>query len=82
MVPADRKVEILARLGFSQSLPGDFHNAFDDLVLKQGNWLDSPDKTDRMYLEVKQRTLEQLISQFPGVSRAKVVIDPTVVARV
>ncbi|MDP9173012.1 MAG: hypothetical protein M3O30_03995 [Planctomycetota bacterium] len=77
MVPADRKMEILGELGFSQALPKDFNNAFEDLVLKQSNWLDPPDKTDRLYLEAKNRTLAQLISHFPGVSNAAVIIDPT-----
>jgi flagellar M-ring protein FliF len=76
MVPADRKLEVLAELGYSQALPRDFKTGFDDIV-KQINWLDSPDKTDRMYLEAKQRTLAMVICQFPNVSNAIVVIDPT-----
>ena len=76
MVPADRKLEVLAELGYSQALPRDISTGFDDIV-KQINWLDSPEKTDRMYLEAKQRTLSMVIREFPGVSNAVVVIDPT-----
>ncbi|MGD1278094.1 MAG: flagellar M-ring protein FliF C-terminal domain-containing protein [Tepidisphaeraceae bacterium] len=76
MVPSDRRLEVLAELGYSQALPRDFKTGFDDIV-KQINWLDSPDKSDHMYLEAKQRTLSMVIRNFPGVSGAIVVIDPT-----
>jgi flagellar biosynthesis/type III secretory pathway M-ring protein FliF/YscJ len=75
-VPSDRKVEILAELGYSQALPRNFDSAFDDII-KQSNFLDSPDKTDQMYLHAKERTLAEIIGQFPGVSNAMVVVDPT-----
>lgn len=77
MVPADRQTEILAELGYSQALPKNFDTAFDDLVNKQSNWLDPPEKTDQLYLQAKERTLSMVISDFPGVSMARVVIDPT-----
>jgi flagellar biosynthesis/type III secretory pathway M-ring protein FliF/YscJ len=77
MVPADRKLEILAELGYSQALPRDFNNAFDDLVLKQSNIMDAPDKTAHLYLEAKNRTLAMVIGRFPGVASASVMIDPT-----
>ena len=76
MVPADRKMEVLAELGFSQALPHNFDSAFDDMI-KQSTWIDSPDKSDRMFLEAKQRTLATVISNFPGVASAVVMIDPT-----
>jgi flagellar biosynthesis/type III secretory pathway M-ring protein FliF/YscJ len=76
MVPSDRKMEVLAELGFSQALPRNFDSAFDDMI-KQSTWIDSPDKSDRMFLEAKQRTLAMVISNFPGVASAVVVIDPT-----
>jgi flagellar M-ring protein FliF len=76
LVPADQKLEVLAELGYSQVLPRNFSDGFDDII-KNINWLDSPEKSDRMYLEAKQRTLSMVIDQFPGVSNAVVVIDPT-----
>jgi flagellar biosynthesis/type III secretory pathway M-ring protein FliF/YscJ len=76
LVPADQKLEVLAELGYSQVLPRNFTTGFDDII-KNINWLDSPEKSDRMYLEAKQRTLAMVIDQFPGVSNAVVVIDPT-----
>jgi flagellar biosynthesis/type III secretory pathway M-ring protein FliF/YscJ len=75
-VPADRKVEVLAILGYSQALPRNFDQGFDEMT-KQMNWLDPPDKTDKMFLEEKQRLLVSIIRRFPGVQDAAVVIDPT-----
>lgn len=75
-VPADRKLEILATLGYSQALPRNFDTGFDE-VIKQMNWLDPPDKTDKMFLDAKERTLASVIQKFPGVQDAAVVIDPT-----
>jgi flagellar M-ring protein FliF len=76
LVPADRKLEVLAELGYAQALPRDFKTGFDDIISKM-SWIDSPDKTDHMYLEAKERTLSMVIGSFPGVSNALVVIDPT-----
>jgi flagellar M-ring protein FliF len=75
-VPADRKLEILATLGYSQALPRNFDAGFDEII-KQMSWLDPPDKTDKMFLDAKERTLASVIRRFPGVRDAAVVIDPT-----
>jgi flagellar biosynthesis/type III secretory pathway M-ring protein FliF/YscJ len=75
-VPADRKVEVLAILGYSQALPHNFDQGFDEMT-KQMNWLDPPDKTDKMFLEEKERLLVSIIRRHPGVQDAAVVIDPT-----
>ena len=75
-VPADRKLEVLAVLGYSQALPRNFDQGFDEMI-KQMNMLDSPDKTDKMFLEERQRMLASILRRFPGVQDAAVVIDPT-----
>ncbi|MGD0463232.1 MAG: flagellar M-ring protein FliF C-terminal domain-containing protein [Tepidisphaeraceae bacterium] len=75
-VPADCKLEVLAVLGYSQALPRNFDQGFDEMT-KQMNWLDSPDKTEKMFLEERQRLLASIIRRFPGVQDAAVVIDPT-----
>jgi flagellar biosynthesis/type III secretory pathway M-ring protein FliF/YscJ len=77
LVPADRRMEILSVLGYSQSLPKNFDHAFDDII-KQMNWLDPPDKTDQMFLRAKEQTIAEMIRGFPGVADAVVVVDPTV----
>jgi flagellar biosynthesis/type III secretory pathway M-ring protein FliF/YscJ len=76
LVPADRKLEILSELGFSQALPRNFDAGFDDLV-KQIGIFDSPEKSERVYLEAKNRMLSEVIRYFPGVTNAIVAIDPT-----
>ncbi len=75
-VPADRKVEVLAVLGYSQALPHNFDQGFDAMT-KEMNWLDPPDKTEKMFLEEKERLLVSIIRRYPGVQDAAVVIDPT-----
>jgi flagellar biosynthesis/type III secretory pathway M-ring protein FliF/YscJ len=76
MVPADRKMEILSVLGYSQALPKNFNSAFDDII-KQMNWLDPPDKTDQMFLRAKEQTIAEMIRGFPGVADVVVVVDPS-----
>jgi len=76
-VPTDRKFDVLAQLGYSQTLPTDFNQSFDDLVLKDSNPLEAPDKTASLFLEAKSRMLQKVIGSFPGVNTAVVVIDPT-----
>jgi flagellar biosynthesis/type III secretory pathway M-ring protein FliF/YscJ len=77
MVPADRKMEVLAVLGYSNALPRDFDKGFDEII-KQMNWLDPPDKTDQMFLRAKEQTLATMIRHWPGIAEADVVIDPSV----
>lgn len=75
-VPADRKLEIMAVLGYSNALPKNFEDGFDSIV-KEMNWLDPPDKTQEMFLRAKEQTLKSIIRRMPGVSDAEVVIDAT-----
>ncbi|HEY1921985.1 MAG TPA: flagellar M-ring protein FliF C-terminal domain-containing protein, partial [Tepidisphaeraceae bacterium] len=56
--------------------PRNFDQGFDEMT-KQMNWLDPPDKTDKMFLEEKERLLVEILRQYPGVQNAAVVIDPT-----
>src|SRR5271154_6611105 len=76
MVPADRKIEILADLGFAHLLPHKTDAGFDEIVKQMTPW-DPADKTARLWVEAKQRTLSAVIDDFPGVREADVVIDPT-----
>ena len=76
-VPADRKLEIMAVLGYSNALPRNFEDGFDGIV-KEMNWLDPPDKTAEMFLRAKEQTLKSMIRRWPGVADAEVVIDASV----
>jgi len=74
-VPADRKLEIMSVLGYSNALPKNFEDGFDSIV-KEMNWLDPPDKTAEMFLRAKEQGLKSMIQAWPGVSDAQVIIDP------
>ena len=74
-VPADRKLEIMAVLGYSNALPRNFEDGFDSIV-KQMNWLDPPDKTEQMFLGAKEQAVKEMIRDCPGVANAEVIIDP------
>jgi len=76
-VPADRKLEIMAVLGYSNALPKNFEDGFDGIV-KEMNWLDPPDKTAQMFLRAKEQTLKSMMRDWPGVADAEVIIDPGV----
>jgi flagellar biosynthesis/type III secretory pathway M-ring protein FliF/YscJ len=74
LVPPDRKFEILADLGYSRLLPKSTETGFDSII-KQMNVFDSDSREGALWNEAKQRTLAQVISDFPGVVSARVVID-------
>lgn len=76
MVPADRKIEVLADLTYAHALPRDIKSGFDEMV-KQMNPFDSESRDEAMYNEAKARTLVEIIRMLPGVSDAMVMIDPT-----
>jgi flagellar M-ring protein FliF len=73
-VPADRKIEIMAVLGYSNALPRNFEDGFDGII-KEMNWLDPPDKTKEMFLRAKEQTLKSILRRMPGIVDAEVVID-------
>jgi len=76
MVPADRKLEVLADLTYAHALPHDFKSGFDEMV-KQMNPLDSESRDEAMYNEAKARSLAEVIRRMPGIADATVIIDPT-----
>ncbi len=76
LVPADKRWEILAGLGYSQLLPRNTESGFEAMV-KQMNPLDGPSKTDKFWNHAAEMTLSRIIGRFPGVASAVVMIDPT-----
>ena len=75
MVPADKKMQILAELGFAQVLPSDTSAGFNEII-QQMSPFDSQSQKDRMWLQATQVTLAQVIRGFPNVTNATVMIDP------
>ena len=75
-VAADRRDEVLADLAYSQLLPRDTKNAFDELISKSSPFQSSR-MTEALWIQVKQQTLAQVMRRFPRVNHAMVLIDPT-----
>jgi flagellar biosynthesis/type III secretory pathway M-ring protein FliF/YscJ len=74
MVPADRKMEILADLMYRQAMPRDSRSAFEEMSAKLNPF--SPEsEREAWYNQATQQTLSQLISRFPGVADARVIIN-------
>lgn len=76
LVPADRKVEAVASLMYAHALPRNAKDGFDE-VLKNINPFMSQSQSDKVWNRGKELTVSQIISLFPDVSEAHVMIDPT-----
>jgi flagellar biosynthesis/type III secretory pathway M-ring protein FliF/YscJ len=74
LVPADRQSEVLAALMFARVLPQDTHSAFETMS-KQINPFSSNSQMDMAYSEATASELSSIISRFPGVSNARVIIN-------
>ncbi|HLL90063.1 MAG TPA: hypothetical protein VK324_12245, partial [Tepidisphaeraceae bacterium] len=81
VVPADRKMECIAILGYEQLLPRDTRKGFDEMV-KQINPFEANGMVEAKLNQGKAITLSQVIGRFPGVREATVVIDPTTERRI
>ena len=76
LVPADRKLEAVANLMYNHALPHNAQDGFDE-VLKNINPFMSQTQTDKMWNRGKEMTVAQIITHFPDVAEANVMIDPT-----
>lgn len=74
LIPADRKWQVMAILGYEQLLPSDTSAGFDALV-KGINPLESNSMTDRKFAEYRSATMAKIIRQFPNVKEANVIVD-------
>jgi flagellar biosynthesis/type III secretory pathway M-ring protein FliF/YscJ len=74
LVPSDRKNEILANLMFARVLPQDTHSAFEQMS-KSINPFTSNTQMEMAYTEATATELSSLISLFPGVANARVMIN-------
>ena len=74
LVPADRKSEILANLMFARVLPQDTHSAFETMS-KEINPFMPNSQVEMAYSEATAMELSSLISRFPGVANARVIIN-------
>src|SRR5436190_9466663 len=76
LVSADRKMEALADLAYARLLPRNTETGFDQMVAKLSPWASAGER-DALYNRGKEITCSKLISLFPDVEQADVVIDPT-----
>jgi len=74
MVAAERRLEAFSDLSFNQLLPRDTTSAFDAILNKMSPW-DSAGKQEVMWNQMKEMHLAQVMSSWPGVSQAHVMID-------
>jgi flagellar biosynthesis/type III secretory pathway M-ring protein FliF/YscJ len=74
MVPADRKMELVADLMYQNMLPTDLHSIFEE-VNKNLNPFSSPTEREATYNQAREMELSQIIGRFPNVADAQVVIN-------
>jgi len=75
LVPTERKIEALSVLGYNGALPKDTANGFDDIIKQLSPW-DGVGRQNAMFNHGKELTLSRIVSNFPDVATAVVVIDP------
>ncbi len=63
-VPADRKLEVLSDLIYSDTLIGNTESGFDALV-KESSLFDSPSKADKMFNHAREEMLQSIVREFP-----------------
>lgn len=74
MVPAERRLEVLASLQMQELLPEDTSKGFDAMVDKQ-TWWQSESQNRQLYLIAKQNVLSQVIRAYPWAKQATVLIS-------
>jgi flagellar biosynthesis/type III secretory pathway M-ring protein FliF/YscJ len=76
MVPAEKKIEILADLAFTKAMPRISDSGFEQMLVKLSPWASATER-DAVYNRAKEITCSKLIGYFPDVEDAQVMIDPT-----
>ncbi|HEX4793582.1 MAG TPA: hypothetical protein VH370_07320, partial [Humisphaera sp.] len=76
MVPSGDKLKAYSVLAYANALPRDGKDAFEDIV-KNINPLQAESTTEKLWLHAREVALGQIITHFPGVESATVIIDNT-----
>jgi len=74
LVPTERKREALSVLGFNGVLPKDTASGFDEEIKQLSPW-DGVGRQNAVYNRAKELELSQIVSMYPDVASAKVLID-------
>jgi flagellar biosynthesis/type III secretory pathway M-ring protein FliF/YscJ len=76
VVPAERKLEAVALLAYSDALPNNIYAAWDEIAAKMSPW-DPDSKQKSLQNQAKERFMSTMFSSFfPGVASATVMINP------
>ena len=77
LVPANKQIELIGRLGYMKLLPEDISLGFTRIVLPDNNddVYMSSDQREMSYIISKQTILSRCLENFPGISQAEVFIN-------
>lgn len=81
VVPADRKTQALANIAYANALPRNTASGFDEMIKQLTAW-DGQDRQNAIFNHGKELSLQRVISQFPGVATATVLIDASTKFRI
>lgn len=74
LVPRNRESEYLSALAEGNAYPDNFYKAFDDYIANERTWWSSQADAQRQIFIAKQRVLAKMISSFPEIANASVVV--------
>jgi flagellar M-ring protein FliF len=75
LVPTEKRDDAVAVLAYQQVLPKDSSGSFEDVFSKMSPFA-SERTNEKLYNNMIQQSLADVISRFPGVLAAQVIIDP------
>lgn len=81
LIPSDRRYEVFADLYYQQLVPSDLRNGFDELFKSASPW-ESPAQQQARVNRAREITAANIISRFPQVASAQVIIDPNAERRI
>jgi len=76
LVPPGKMYDALAFVGYAEAMPKTITSGFDEIIKQLTPW-DGMNRQDAIFNHGKELTLQRIISRFPGVATATVVIDPS-----
>jgi flagellar M-ring protein FliF len=81
LVPADRRLEVIADLGYNQLLPRDTRRGFDEITRQMSPW-NSNRQNEVLWRKDKELTLAEVFMRWPEVVHATVLLDITTERRI
>lgn len=75
LVPADRKMEVLAVITYEHMIPNNTQTGIDKLISDMSPW-ESPDTQAELRRRYREMTLADILRRWPRVRDANIMIDP------